>query len=68
MSENDYNTSLKQRCVGTVASDRDPGENGLFLGHAETHAKSETEREIAARLAMLELFDPSQRRPARGHR
>jgi len=38
----------------------DPGQ---FLGHAETHARQETEREVAARLAVLELLDPSQRRP-----
>jgi hypothetical protein len=36
---------------------------GRFLGHAETHARHETEREIAARLAVLELLDPFQKRP-----
>jgi hypothetical protein len=38
---------------------------GLFTdGEAETYAKQETEREVAARLAALEALDPSQKRPA----
>ena len=40
-----------------------PDEDGVSLGFAETHAKQETEREIAARLAVLEALDPSQKRP-----
>ena len=37
---------------------------GLFTdGEAETYAKQETEREVAARLAALEALDPSQKRP-----
>jgi len=37
---------------------------GLYTdGEAETHAKQETEREVAARLAALEALDPSQKRP-----
>jgi hypothetical protein len=60
-----YNDSLKTRRRSVCASERqlplsDPGQ---YLGPAETHAKQETEREIAARLAVLELLDPSQRRP-----
>ena len=35
----------------------------MALGPSETHAKQETEREIAARLAALEAIDPSQKRP-----
>lgn len=62
---NNYNRDLKNRRFGARASERtlpmsDPG---LYLGPAETHAKQETEREIAARLAVLELLDPSQQRP-----
>jgi len=40
-----------------------PSDGGLSLGEAETYAKRETEREIAARLAALEALDPSQKRP-----
>jgi hypothetical protein len=36
---------------------------GMYLGPAETHAKRETEQEVAARLAVLEALDPSQARP-----
>lgn len=35
----------------------------LTDGEAETYAKKETDREVAARLAVLELLDPSQQRP-----
>ena len=37
--------------------------DGLRLGPVETYAKQETEREIAVRLAALEAFDPSKKRP-----
>ncbi len=65
MSHHDYNHALKQRRAGARASERtlpmsDPG---LYLGHAETHARHEIEREVAARLAVLEFLDPSQQRP-----
>lgn len=40
-----------------------PGEGEVSLGKAETYAKQETEREVAARLALLEALDPSQKRP-----
>jgi ribosome maturation protein Sdo1 len=40
-----------------------PADGEVSLGKAETHAKQETEREIAARLAALEAIDPSQKRP-----
>lgn len=40
-----------------------PDEDEALLGFAETYAKQETEREIAARLAVLEALDPSQKRP-----
>jgi len=40
-----------------------PGDGEVSLGEAETYAKRETEREIAARLAALEALDPSQKRP-----
>jgi len=40
-----------------------PGDGEVSLGTAETYAKQETEREIAARLAALEALDPSQKRP-----
>ena len=40
-----------------------PGDGEVSLGEAETYAKQETEREIAARLACLELLDASQKRP-----
>lgn len=40
-----------------------PGDDEASLGFAETYAKQETEREIAARLAALEALDPSQKRP-----
>ncbi len=65
MSHHDYNHALKQQRLGVRASERtlpmsDPG---LYLGPAETYAKQETEREIAARLAALEALDPSQKRP-----
>jgi hypothetical protein len=40
-----------------------PGDGEVPLGEAETYAKQETEREIAARLAVLEASDPSQKRP-----
>ena len=40
-----------------------PGAGEVSLGEAETYAKQETEREIAARLAVLEALDPSQKRP-----
>ena len=63
----DYNHSLKQRRAGITASERaaeaKQTEQGVRLGPAETHAKQETEREIAARLAALEALDPSQTRP-----
>jgi len=63
--DDDYNDALKQRRTGITATEREAemDESGLFLGRAETHAKHETEREVAARLAVLELLDPSQRRP-----
>ncbi len=65
MSHHDYNHALKRRRPGARACDRtlpvsDPG---IYLGPAETYAKQETEREIAARLAVLEALDPSQKRP-----
>lgn len=65
LMSHDYNHALKRRRPAALASERtlpmsDPG---LFLGPAETHAKRETENEVAARLALLELMDPSQRRP-----
>jgi len=61
----DYNHALKRRRPAASASERclplsDPG---MYLGPAETHAKQETERAIAARLAALEFLDPSQKRP-----
>lgn len=61
----DYNDALKRRRPAAMASERqlplsDPGQ---YLGPVEAHAKQETEREIAARLAALELLDPSQKRP-----
>ena len=40
-----------------------PSTGEVSLGEAETYAKQETEREIAARLAVLETLDPSQKRP-----
>jgi hypothetical protein len=40
-----------------------PGDGEVSLGKAETYAKQETERDIAARLAALEALDPSQKRP-----
>lgn len=40
-----------------------PGEGEISLGKAETYAKDETSREVAARLAALEALDPSQKRP-----
>jgi hypothetical protein len=63
--EHDYNHALKRRRPAVTASERrlplsDPG---MYLGPAETHAKRETEREVAARLAVLEALDPSQTRP-----
>ena len=63
--QDDYNSALKRRRPAVSASERhlplsDPG---MYLGPAETHAKQETEREIAARLATLELLDASQERP-----
>jgi hypothetical protein len=63
--QDDYNYALKRRRPAVSASERhlplsDPG---MYLGPAETHAKQETEREIAARLATLELLDASQERP-----
>jgi hypothetical protein len=37
---------------------------GLFTdGEAETYAKQETDRDVAARLVALEALDPSQKRP-----
>ncbi len=63
--EDDYNDSLKRRRAGMTATEREAemDESGLFLGPAETHAKHETEQAVAARLAVLELLDPSQKRP-----
>jgi len=40
-----------------------PSDKEISLGTAETYAKQETEREIAARLAAFEALDPSQQRP-----
>lgn len=73
--ENDYNSGLKSRRLPAAARarllcaeqrdgeiprpDADPGE----IGHIETLVKRETEQAIAARLAALELLDPSQKRP-----
>jgi hypothetical protein len=63
--EHDYNHALKRRWPAVTASERrlplsDPG---MYLGPAETHAKRETDQEVAARLAVLEALDPSQARP-----
>jgi len=73
--ENDYNHTLKRPRPRAFAQARllcaeqrdgemrrpgaDPGE----IGHVETFVKRETEQAIAARLAALELLDPSQKRP-----
>jgi hypothetical protein len=61
----DYNHALKSRRPGVRASERTlpMSAPGLRLGPAETYAKQETEREIAARLAALEALDPLQTRP-----
>jgi hypothetical protein len=40
-----------------------PVDGEVSLGKAETHAAQETKREVAARLAVLEALDPSQKRP-----
>jgi hypothetical protein len=65
MPRNDHNHALKQRQPGARASERVlPMSNpGLYLGPIESYVKQETEREIAARLAALEMLDPSQKRP-----
>ena len=56
----DHNHALKRRRPAALASERtlpmsDPG---LFLGPAETHAKRETENEVAARLDGFLLAHP----------
>jgi hypothetical protein len=73
--ENDYNYALKTPRVGATgrarllcAEQRDgdlrrPNASPGDIGHIETLVKRETEQAVAARLAALELLDPSQKRP-----
>lgn len=67
MSRRNREPTLRQRQLSRRAWERleqpMPGDGEVSLGEAETYAKQETEREIAARLACLELLDPSQKRP-----
>jgi hypothetical protein len=64
---NNYGRTLRHRQLSRQAWERleqpMPGDGEVSLGTAETYAKQETEREIAARLAALEALDPSQKRP-----
>lgn len=68
MLHNDYSPALKlrrrfnQRALEQLERPM-PSEGEVSVGEAETYAKQETEREIAALLAALELLDPSQKRP-----
>ena len=66
MSDN-FGRALRHRQLSRQAWERleqpMPGNGEVSLGKAETYAKQETEREIAARLAAMEALDPSQKRP-----
>ena len=66
MSDNDGRTQ-RHRPLSRHAWERleqpMPVDGEVSLGKAETHAAQETKREVAARLAVLEALDPSQKRP-----